>query len=286
MASLDAYRRFFAEEVETASALRTPALVEALATVPRERFLGPGPWLIKTTDGDLFGAPRPTPDDDPRRVYHNVPIAIDPARQLFNGQPGTIAAWIDKLDLKPGARVLHVGCGTGYYTALMARCVGEAGSVVAYEAEGALSERARQNLGDLPQVEVRHGDATAVAGPLDAILVNAGATHPLEGWLEALPPAGRLLLPVTYSFGGAPITKGIVVLVTHRADSPDCDAAALGFVAIYGAVSVRDETLNASIGAALQKNPMPKLGRLLRGAHEPGPECWLHGPAFCLAAGR
>ena len=72
MAALDAYRRFYAEEVETACGLRTRALVDALAAVPRERFLGPGPWLV----ADMFGAPRATPDDDPRRVCHNVAIAI------------------------------------------------------------------------------------------------------------------------------------------------------------------------------------------------------------------
>ena len=43
---LDLRRRFFAEEVECASNIRTPALVDALAQVPRERFLRPGPWHI------------------------------------------------------------------------------------------------------------------------------------------------------------------------------------------------------------------------------------------------
>lgn len=284
MTALDTYRRFYAEEVETVSALRTPALVEALATVPRERFLGPGPWLVKSADGDPSAAPRRTADDDPRRVYHNVPIAIDPERQLFNGQPGTIASWIDRLGLAPGARVLHVGCGTGYYTALMAHCVGEAGRVLAYEADEALAARARDNLRDRPQVEVRHGDATAIDESYDAILVNAGATHPLDAWLAALAPDGRLVLPVTFSFGGAPITKGIVALITRRADTSDLDAALIGFVAIFAAVGVRDETLNARIGAALQKNPLPKLVRLRRDGHEAAPECWLHGETFCLEA--
>jgi protein-L-isoaspartate(D-aspartate) O-methyltransferase len=280
--TLASYRRFYAEEVETVSALRTPALVEALATVPRERFLGPGPWLIKAADGDLSGAPRPTVDDDPRRVYHNVPIAIDPGRQLFNGQPGTIAAWIDRLAPAAGTRALHVGAGTGYYTSLMAHCAGETGRVVAYEADEGLAARARENLRDQPQVEVRQGDATAIGETFDAILVNAGATHPLDAWLAALAPGGRLVLPMTFSFGGAPITKGIVALITRRGDTSEFDASLIGFVAIFAAVGVRDESLNARIGAALQKNPMPKLARLRRDAHEAAPECWLHDERFCL----
>jgi protein-L-isoaspartate(D-aspartate) O-methyltransferase len=280
MATLESYRRFFAEEVAAACGLRTAALVEAFATVPRERYLNPGPWLI----ADMFGAPRPTPDSDPRRVYHNVAIAIDPARQLFNGQPSTIGAWIDQLALEPNARTLHIGCATGYYTAVLAQCVGPGGRVVAYEADETLAARARENLTDLQWVEVRHGTAMHVEGVWDAILVNAGVTHPLDTWLDALAPGARLVVPITFAFGQTPIGKGIVSLITRRHDGVECDARAIGFVAIYGAVGVRDETLNARIGAALQSNPMPKLTRLRRDRHDPSSACWLHGNGFCLEA--
>ncbi len=119
MSDLALYRRFFAEEIEAVARLRSRHLVEALASVPRERFLRPGPWTVLAETDYMPGAAaggRTTPDADPRRVYHNVAIAIDPSRQLFNGQPGTLASWIDALDLEPGARVLHVGAGLGYYT--------------------------------------------------------------------------------------------------------------------------------------------------------------------------
>ena len=284
MAELEVYRRFFAEEVVAVCALRTPALFDALAAVPRERFLGPGPWLIKGADGDPSGAPWPTADDDPRRVYHNVVVAIDPARQLYNGQPSTIAAWIDRFELAAGARVLHVGCGTGYYTALMAHCAGDTGRVVAYEADEALAARARANLADRPRVEVRHGDAVALDGVFDAILVNAGASHPLDAWLDALAPGGSLVVPITFAVEGSTITKGVVVLVTRRGDTAELDAKVIGFVAIYVAVGVRDAAMNERIGAALRANPMPKLTRLRRDAHEASPSCWLHGERFCLEA--
>lgn len=276
MLELEARRRFYAEEIEAACGLRTRALVDALASVPRERFLGPGPWLV----GDILGAPRPTPDADPARVYHNVAIAIDPERQLFNGQPGTIGAWIDRLSLAPGARVVHVGAGTGYYTALMAHCAGPRGRVLAFEADESLADRARRNLADMEQAEVRHGTATELAGEWDAILVNAGVTHPLEAWLDALAPAGRLVVPITFRVGAAPIGKGVVVLVTRAPDG--YEARFVGFVAIYGAVGTRDEALNPRIAAALQANPMPRLTRLRRDPHEPSPACWLHTDRVCL----
>jgi len=127
-------RRFYAEEIEAVARLRSAALVDALATVPREQFLGPGPWTV-LADIDFTGTGpakhRETPDADPARVYHNIGIAIDPARQLFNGQPATLAPWIDALGLTPGARVLHIGAGLGYYTAIMAQCVGPNGLVAA-----------------------------------------------------------------------------------------------------------------------------------------------------------
>src|ERR1700704_5033504 len=136
----DLRRRFFAEEIEAGCKLRSPALVDAFATVARERFLRPGPWTVLAGIDYLPGADmrtRTTPDADPGRVYHNIGVAIDPARQLFNGQPGTLAVWIDALDLAPGCRVLHVGSGLGYYTAIVAQAVGPSGRVVAFEVDEA-----------------------------------------------------------------------------------------------------------------------------------------------------
>src|SRR5579872_5528962 len=132
-------------------ALTSPALVDALATIPRERFLPPGPWTVRS-EADVAAPPRQTPDADPRHVYHNVAIAIDPTRMLFNGTPSLIGMAIDVLALPPGARALHIGAGTGYYTALMGACVGEAGRVLALEADEALAARAKLNLDSMPWI--------------------------------------------------------------------------------------------------------------------------------------
>jgi protein-L-isoaspartate(D-aspartate) O-methyltransferase len=110
---LSLQRRFFADEVQAVGNIRNSLLIEALATVPRERFLRPGPWVIRG-EGDFGGAVRQTMDADPRHVYHNVSVAIDSNRQLFNGAPSVVASWIDALDLQLGDRVLHVGFGLGY----------------------------------------------------------------------------------------------------------------------------------------------------------------------------
>jgi protein-L-isoaspartate(D-aspartate) O-methyltransferase len=282
-------RRFFAEEIEAVARLRSRALVDALATVPRERFLGPGPWTV-LADTDVTGlAPiktRQTPDADPARVYHNITVAIDPSRLLFNGQPATLAPWIDALELAPGSRVLHVGAGLGYYTAVMAHCVGPAGRVAAFEADAALAARAREHLASTPWVVVC-GEATAdpLEGTFDAILINAGVTHPLDAWLDALAPGGRLILPMTASMPAmGPIGKGFVFLI-HRQD--EGFAAKLhGFVAIYSASGLRDDALNAQLGKTMMAGPQKAqvVARLRRDPHDASDACWLHTPSFCLGA--
>jgi len=276
-------RRFFAEEIQAVSNLKTASLVDALAEVPRDRFLPPGPWLLKS-EADMGAPPRPTPDADPRRVHHNVAVGIDPARMLFNGQPGFVALLIDMLALESGNRVLHVGCGLGYYSALIAHVVGPQGRVVALDVDEALVVGARVNLSSMPWVEVRRGDAAASLGEaFDAILVNAGVTHPRDNWVEALAPGGRLVLPITFTAPGmGTIGKGTVVLVTRSGESAFA-AKAVAVTAIYSAVGLRDDALNTAIGQALQRNPLPRLTRMRRDAHEASADCWLHGHAFCFS---
>ncbi|MBE3073762.1 MAG: hypothetical protein IMZ75_02275, partial [Actinobacteria bacterium] len=63
-------RRFLAEEIRVSANIRSPHLIEAIATTPRERFLPPGPWLIRGV-GDMAG-PRQTDDADQRHVHHDV----------------------------------------------------------------------------------------------------------------------------------------------------------------------------------------------------------------------
>jgi protein-L-isoaspartate(D-aspartate) O-methyltransferase len=287
---LELRRRFFAEELQAVCNFRSPGLVDAFAAVPRERFLAPGPWTVlgDAGDGFMMGGPpkyRTTPDANPAHVYHNIAIAIDAQRQLFNGQPGTLAIYLDVLDLAPGKRVLHVGCGLGYYTAVMARAVGSTGRVVAFEVDESLASAARQNLSSMPWVDVRHGDASGTLdGSFDAILVNAGTTHPLDSWLDALKGGGRMILPITGTMPamGSTIGKGIAWLLTKE-DDIRLSVRPVGMVAIYSAIGLRDDSLNARVGKALMGGPMQwaAVKQLRRDPHDESSSCWLHGPTWC-----
>jgi len=294
---LDLRRRFFAEELEAVCKLRSPHLVDAFATVPRERYLGPGPWTVLAETpympglGSGPGAGLPlqvTPDADPGRTYHNIAVAIDPARQLFNGQPGTLAVWLDALNLLPGSHVLHVGSGLGYYTAVIGQAVGSSGRVVAFEVDEALAAAAKRNLAPMPWVDVRYGDSSQLNGEtFNAIMINAGATHPLDPWLNALAPRGRMILPLTSTMPGMAPTlgKGLVFLVT-RQDDVSFDAKVLSVVAVYSAVGIRDDRLNSALGKALIAGPAQwqAVKRLRRDAHEASAGCWFHASTCCLSS--
>jgi protein-L-isoaspartate(D-aspartate) O-methyltransferase len=284
-------RRFFAEEIEAVCKIQSPALVDAFAAVPRERFLPPGPWTVLAESALGLSLPRTrtTPDADPAHVCHNIAVAIDPARQLFNGQPGTLAVWIDALELKRGQRVLHIGCGLGYFTAILADCVGPTGRVVAHDVDETLAAGASRNLAGINWVQVQHSDASQIvpaAESFDAILVNAGVTHPLDAWLDALAPGGRMILPLTSSMTavGTTLGKGLVFLVTSDADR-SLAARVLTVVAIYSALGIRDDAMNERLGKAMMAGPEAWQGikRLRRDPHGPGPACWYHASTCCLS---
>ena len=188
--SLEAARRWFAEGLRAICHLGDERVVEAFASVPRETFAGPGPWrLYHFADGYWT-----TPDADPRRLYHNVLIALDESRGLNIGEPSLWARHFDRLDIPDGARVLQLGAGSGYYTAILAKLVGPAGRVEAIEIDGPLAGLAQRNLAAWPNVHVRLGDANQpVDGRWDVVVAFAGATTPHGWWLDALADGGRTL---------------------------------------------------------------------------------------------
>ena len=116
------------------------------------------------------------------------------ASKINNGQPVLHAVGLSALNPQPGETAIHIGAGTGYYTAVLARLMGPSGKVFAYEIEPALAELATANLADMENVTVyQRSGAEGTLPACNLIYVNAGATAPLDIWLDALLPGGRLL---------------------------------------------------------------------------------------------
>jgi protein-L-isoaspartate(D-aspartate) O-methyltransferase len=283
MTDLESSRRAYAQAIATAASITTPRLVEAFATVPRERFLRPGPWMVVGA-ADARRPPQWTADDDPAHVYQDASVAIDPDRQLFNGAPSFLARLIDSLALGPGSRVLHVGAGLGYYSALMALVAGPTGRVVAVEVDEVLATEARANLASMPWVEVRRSDGAEVDGTFDALLVNAGVTHPQKSWLDTLAPGGRLLLPLTVAMPGigASLGKGVMLMI-RRSPEGEFIPEVQSFVAINSALGLRDADIEARLGRAMRRTSFPNLTRLRRDPHPSSDGCWLHVDGCCLS---
>ena len=280
---VESRRAAYAEMLRELAQLRSPSLVRAFASVPREAFLGRGPWRILRPDQILAGYST-TPDDDPSHLYQNVLVAIDETRLVNNGEPAGLARWLGQLDLQAGERFVHIGCGTGYYTAVAAEVVGSGGSVLAVEADPGLAERARANLEPWPQDEVVGADGSIFdAGAADAIFVNAGATHPQPRWLDALRPSGRLLVPLTFSSAniGAGVGIGFMLKVVHAGTG--YAASFVSPVGIYNCIGARRDDLGERLRQAFQSGEHEGGRSLRRDPHPLDRDCWLHDPDFCLS---
>ena len=286
MMTIEDCRAFYAQEVRFAASLSTPGLVEAFATVPREKFLGPGPWQIGSADARAMsvaglGQLAYITVEDPRDVYHNVVISLDRAKDINNGQPGSLGRWIDALALKPGARVYHLGCGVGYYTAIMAEVVGPKGSVVGLELQPGLAARAKENLLGYANVAIEAGDGAAFdPGECNAIFVNCGVTHPQMKWLERLREGGRLVVPFTMAVN-ATIGQGVMTKIVRSNGKYATELVSP--VGIYSGGSLRDEELEPQLLKGLTTGGLLKLKSVRLDEHETGETCVVHGREVCLS---
>jgi protein-L-isoaspartate(D-aspartate) O-methyltransferase len=184
-----ALRRGYARDVARAAGVEDPRIEDVFATIPREDFLPPPPWT--TISGGVAARTSDVAD-----IYANVLVALDRAQGINNGEPALHAAWLALVSPQPGEQAIHVGAGTGYYTAMLARLVGVEGRVEAYEIDQALAREAARNLESCPNVRV-HADSALARDlpPADVIYVNAGVAAPDPAWLRALRPGGRLIFP-------------------------------------------------------------------------------------------
>jgi protein-L-isoaspartate(D-aspartate) O-methyltransferase len=278
-------RAAYARQILAAARVDDPRLEAAFGTIRREDFLGPGPWPVMRWLGEYVQ----TPDTDPVYLYTDSLVGILPERRLNNGQPSLHANLIHRASPAAGEHVVHIGTGTGYYTAILAHLAGPSGRVTGIEYDSELAARAKANLAPYPTVNIVEGDGTSVSfDEADVIYVNAGCTRPVENWLDRLADGGRLILPMTSDQGFGRVapermaSAGAVFRIERRGH--DFFASWISSVAIFPCAGNRDEVSERALAEAFdKKGAWEKVTRLHRGEEMPAERCWVSGPGWCLA---
>ena len=283
---LSIIRAAYAKQILAAARIADDAPLEtALMATRREDFLGAGPWSIVR-----WGEYVTTPDADPVYLYTDDLVGILPERKVNNGQPSLHAHLIHQASPAAGEHVVHIGTGTGYYTAILAFLVGPSGRVTGIEYEPELAARAKTNFAASPNVDIVEGDgALASFDTADVIYVNAGCTRPAESWLDRLADGGRLILPMTsdQGFGANPKSlqgmarAGAMFRIKRRGD--DYLASGISPVAIFPCAGNRDEVSERALAEAFAKGGWEKVTRLYRNQEIPEERCWVSGSGWCLA---
>ena len=172
-------------------------VAEAFKAMPREGFLPPGERRSAAYDGPL-------------------PIG----RGQTNSQPSTVQAMLRLLDVHPGQKVLDVGCGSGWTTALLAHLVGRTGRVLGVELEPDLVDFGSANLdcAGVPWASIHEATPGVLglpdAAPFHRILVSAMARDLPDELVAQLhtggvmvAPVGGTMLRVSSSMRGVGITR-------------------------------------------------------------------------------
>lgn len=168
-------RKRMVEEQIANRGVRDRRVLDAMRTVPREAFVSPG----------LESA-----------AYDDCPLPIGAGQTI--SQPYIVAVMLEAAELQSEDRVLEVGAGSGYVSALMSRMAAE---VYAIERHASLSEEAARRFDRLgyTNIKLRTGDGTKgwpEAAPFDAIVVAASGPTAPQRLKEQLAIGGRLVMPI------------------------------------------------------------------------------------------
>jgi protein-L-isoaspartate(D-aspartate) O-methyltransferase len=194
-----------------ARGITDPLVLEAMRAVPRERFV---------------------PAALARFAYEDRPLPIGEGQTI--SQPYIVAVMAQAAGLKPGARALEIGTGSGYGAAVLSRIAAE---VYTVERVGALAAAARASLAKLgyANVHVLEGDGSlgwADHAPYDAIVVTAGGPRVPRTLLNQLAVGGRLVMPV------GPVARHQRLVRVTRTDAHEYayeDLEEVAFVPLIGA---------------------------------------------------
>lgn len=155
--------------------LRDARVLAVMGAVPRHEFV---------------------PESLRAQAYEDHPLPIGEGQTI--SQPYIVAAMLDHLALQPTDRVLEVGTGSGYVTALLSMLCGEVFSVERHPSLAASAEATLRKLG-YRNVKIRIGDGSegwSEHAPFNAVLVSAATAEVPAPLFEQLIEGGRMIIPV------------------------------------------------------------------------------------------
>ena len=277
--TLERLRLGYARTMLRATGAENPALEAAFATVRREDFMPPGPWTLFRVPGGQETLSR----NDPALLYPQEPtpellVVLDAANGINNGSPTLHASMMQHLAVRRGDRVLHLGAGTGYYSAILAELVGPQGAVTAVEFMPDLAAQAQVNLAPWPWVQVVQGDAAAFpVTPVDRIYVNFAVADPVDAWFDQLSDGGTLVFPLGLAF-----QRGALLRITRQgAGFAARHISPCGFVGAAGRLA-GDAGHQARLAAALAAGGIADVASLHRPPSSPA-QAWLRTPRWTLS---
>ncbi len=195
-------------------------------------------------------------------------MALKSNEGINNGQPSLHARCLDALQVSAGDTVIHVGAGTGYYSAILSELTGPSGTIFAYEIDDELALLASDNLNGRDNIRVQNCSGTWGDLPVcDVIYVNAGATEPISSWLNALNKEGRLLFPLTSTLGSGGM------LLIQRIDESLHSAKFILPVDFIPCIGARDEKVAFELVDTFEGGDALEVKSLHRDK-SPDDSCW------------
>ena len=193
----------------------------------------------------------------------------------------------------PRHRVLHIGAGTGYYTAILAELVGPSGRITAVEIDPELAAIARENLKPWANVEVVCGDgADWPMTAVDRIYVNFAVAEPAKSWLDHLMEDGRLIFPLGVCTVRMPEGRprhsthgGVLSIIRKPAGYAAKWLCSASFVCSEGALTANGED-QFRLRQAFERGGMEFVGSLQWGKPTDPSRSWFWTPRWSLSFDR
>jgi len=198
-----------------ARGIRDERVLKVMGELPREKFIGP-----------VYR----------EEAYEDRPVPIGAGQTI--SQPYIVALMTEALKVEPHHRVLEIGAGSGYQTAILAKLAKE---VFAIERIAELAERASkvlQKLG-IDNVHLRVGDGTLgwpEQAPFDRILCAAAGPDVPEAWIEQLADNGRIVMPI-----GGPEMQNLFLIIKQGGKITHENLGGVRFVKLIGKQGWQEE---------------------------------------------